>query len=247
MSTNYWATFTLTFVLICSTPALYAKEDIQLLTGVSLNNKYSTFEYMGTELSPDYTTVNIEVIGFYKKMYMKVNYDQSIKDDIQSVGNGDFFYFSREDAALTWGYNVWGRLSVFTGLLAGKTEFPIITASGVDSFISELSYVGPFVGVSYGIPAGKGTLNVNFAFTSMQGKYSVSAFTSLLAETTGTTDGVSLGINWMRPINEGLNFIVGYKVNRFEFTDEDLAIGGIDFSTVDQMNIISFGFLTYFD
>ncbi|MDH5648962.1 MAG: hypothetical protein OEY67_04835 [Gammaproteobacteria bacterium] len=240
--------FPVIFSLLFSVSPGYAEEPIQMAAGFSLSNKYSLFEISGFELDPDYTTANIDLIWFYGEMYLRLNYDRSIKDDTQNLGGGTHAVFSRQDAGATFGYNLSNRVSVFGGILAGNTEFPIFTSAGTDNFTHELSYVGPFAGTSYSYPLRKGSLSLSIAYTKMNGAFSIyDPANNDQATSHGTTDGLSYGIVWSRRVNEAMNFQMGYKVNRFEFNDDEVAVDGNDNSTKDNMNIFSIGFIVFFE
>ena len=66
-----------------SLPALAEDDDISIVGGVSYNWKNEDFKISGKPFKPEFTTVDWSLIAAYKSVYVKVNFDQSIKDSFQ--------------------------------------------------------------------------------------------------------------------------------------------------------------------
>ena len=155
------------------------------------------------------------------KFFSSINLEQSWKDDIALLNNESILFMDRTDYALTFGYAVFARMSVFAGYKYGETTIygiEILTGYNDLAFIEE----GPFIGISYSQPlADKSTFGASLAYADLDAetKNRIDPFGgpgSGPASATGTADGLSVGIKWSYELSESTLLNIGYKINSYD-------------------------------
>lgn len=235
------------YVSMAALPA-QAEGGINFIGEVSTSNKkidfYTTDGATSGKVSfaADILTLDYAGTAIYKNFYSRVKISQTIQDD--AVLYNTVIVMDRSDQDLTLGYFLGGGISVFVGYKRGVFE-AMVTGDPVDSarrarFIDN----GAFAGGGYTIPVGKGALSLAFAYADMDGEIEIKDTASMV--TTGDTTGYSFSLNWNTPISESTNFVFGLNTTRYDFEDNDLAFGGVDFGTEQSFDSVSLGLVHYF-
>ena len=170
-------------------------EEINIVASATYAYKSLDFEVGNKRFKPKFTTLDWAITAAYKKAFVKINFDQSIKDHNQVNntldGSGAFdntrTTLSREDSGLTIGYSVLNNVSIFGGYKYGKTsgvdtgQIKQVTFTGppggtrfyTDNSSISFTEDGPFLGVSYSHLLKKsGTVNFSFAYANLDGESS---------------------------------------------------------------------------
>jgi len=261
--------FLATFIVASSQPVL-ASDDISFTGGVAYNWKNEDFKIGGKPFKPEFTTVDWSLISSYKSSFVKVNYDQSIKDSFQ-IDNGingggnasnQAIFFGREDIGLTIGYNVLDSVAVFTGYTRGETKgvgTGEVFNEGSGPIYSTLSVSiiekGPFLGASYSYYLqDSGSLSFIVAYARLDGKVSISRADKLIStqSTTfdnqtakGDADGLSYAIIWTNQFSENSLYHISLKTTNYKFNaPEVVSQDSYDFN--DTYTIFSIGFSRFF-
>lgn len=233
---------------------------LDIVSGVSIGNKSMQLKIRDREFTPSFVSMDFFVTALLGKTYIAINYEQSIKDDIQSAtaetGVGTvrgLIYYSRSDASLTIGYPVFKHLDIFGGYRQGETSAYWSVTS--DSFGS--SSQGVFLGgsTSYAV-SNKGAIGFSLAIASLQGDVSLREpfvnTQSILAlnpnppnDIKGSAIGYSLGLNWSGGISKDTSYVVAYKLHLYEFEDDD-KFGGLDLSYEENFSTLSVGVSHFF-
>ena len=186
--------FLLVGIVVFSTQTVFAEnDDISIVGGVAYNIKNERFDIANKPFKPDFVTIEWSLIAAYKSAYVKLNYDESVKDGAQvdttpSSGGGSndnqALLFDRKDAGITFGYSVLEGLSLFAGYTRGETgvtgtgDFSVqgnLTSSYIETAFSTLTVnvteQGPFVGASYSYYLkDSGSLSFSLAYARLDGE-----------------------------------------------------------------------------
>ncbi len=251
------------FVISISQSASAEDDEISIVGGVAYNWKNEDFKINGKPFKPEFTTVDWSLIAAYRSFYVKVNFDQSIKDSFQidnsASGSGtpdnQAILFSRDDIGLTFGYSVLDNVTVFAGFTRGETE-----GAGTGQIIDEgtgpafstvsISIIeqGPFVGASYSYYLhNSGSLSFSLAYAKLDGEVMLRNASTLIATraTTfnsqvakGDADGLSYSVTWTDLFAENILYNIGFKQTDYKFDAPEVV--GQDSSDFDDT------YLTFF-
>lgn len=234
------------FTLVCVSGLFFgngvveAKDSgVTVVPGVSYGYKNANYKITGVELSPQFIFLDTSLSIISGKFYVSANYDASIKDDMQ-ITNETVISFSREDYAVTAGYGVWKKVSLFAGYKSGKTEVVTIDDPGGDPNTRiKFEEDGPFVGltVSHNV-SDTSSLGLSIAYASLDGS-------NFNGEDKGDTTGLSVGLTLSGSLSENVDYQVGLKTIRYEF-NHDVAPGDEDSSSNLDFDILTIGIKRYF-
>ena len=200
-----------------------------------------------------FTTLDISLTTAYNKLYLTLSHERSIQDDIISAldsnGNPGLLFLSRQDNALTAGYNLWRNTSLFGGFRQGKTESHFNLSNQKLNVKSD----GIFGGISYNHSVdNNNTIGLSIAAAQLSGEATLAEpFTvrpnvpAVPENIDGDALGYSFSINWLSALSSTTNFNAGFKVQRYEFEDQ-VIFGGIDLSYEENYTSFSFGISRYF-
>lgn len=210
----------------------------------------------GKSFNSNLVTLDIGATLAYRSFYLSAGYDTSIKDSIEHnttpSGSGtpddSIIAISRDDAALTLGYNAWKGLSVFAGYKYGRFDAVIISdvtvmppGNGAIRFTTH----GPFLGAGYSFRLSKGSLDFSVAYAAMSGELKSSRAAGTVT-VEGDATGFSYGISWSGALSETATYTVGLKANRYSF-DADPPPGTTDEPDLDEVhNIFHVAIQKYF-
>lgn len=238
--------------LLVPLPVLAETDNMQYYLGASVNYMETKYEFAGFEYRPEFTTLNTELVVSRGPAYIRVNYDQSIKDDEQFEPDGTIVFFSRKEYGLALGYEVYQGITIHGGYLSGEINFPALasnTSVVPDNYEYTWSETGLYLGANYSLRLGKGAINVHAAYASLDGKYEIAnAGGSTVSKTSGSTRGQSYGINWSQPINKNFQATIGYRVKHYRFEADDIdTFTGDDLSTDFDTKVFTLGIMALFD
>jgi hypothetical protein len=228
--------------------SVQADEDVSVIGEVATSNKqidfYTTDGGSGAKIrfAADILTLDYAGTVIYRNFYSRVKISQTIKDD--SVIINTVVMMERTDQDFTLGYFLGGGVSVFAGYKHGVFEAFVTGDQASDAMRARFIDNGAFAGVGYSFPVGKGAMSLSLAYADMDGEIEIKSTTSEI--TTGDTTGYSFSLNWNTPITETTNFVFGLNSTRYDFDDQDLVIGGYDFSTEQSFDSVSLGLVHYF-
>jgi hypothetical protein len=214
---------------------------VTIVPGVSYGYKNSSFKLAGLEFTPKFIVLDTSLSIISGKFYVSANYDASVKDDLQvPVPGGTVVSFSREDYAVTAGYGVWKKVSLFAGYKSGKTEAVAFADPGADPNVKiKFEEDGPFVGfsVSHNV-SNTSTLGASIAYASLDGS-------NFSGQDKGDTTGLSVGLTLTGNLSETVDYQIGLKAIRYEF-DHDVPAGVEDSSSELNFDILTIGIKRYF-
>jgi hypothetical protein len=230
-------------VLFCTLlPTLAANaddSDFRFFNAFTLQEKSLEFSLGNGLLHSTQTTYDF-LIGVNRgSFYLLGEMERPFSKDTNTVGPGTPSQTSidRQDNSLTAGYNVWRSLNVFVGRKTGKTT-ALFVPTGISTESLEFEYreKGSFVGASYGVDFGSsGQLSFSLAYADLPTTLSRKTIRSGSMESTkGTTSGASYGIRWSGTYTEGVDYVIGYKQNNYEFDDEQKGIDNNKDMTTQQ-------------
>jgi hypothetical protein len=238
---------------LCAANTLLAAEKlpIDIVGELSIGWKSMDLSIRDREITPNWLTLGLSLTGVIEPFYLTLHYEESVDEDIQGEPSG-LLFLDRRDAHVELSYNVWKELAVSVGYRVGETDAHS-TASN-DSFGT--SEEGFFIGGSYWHSFGKkGTLTGNLAIADLKGKVSfrepfvdTSAFVvgeSPPQNIEGDALGVSFALNWTGPLGDNTFYLVGLKLQRFEFEDQ-VVFGGLDLSYEQNFDSASIGLVHRF-
>lgn len=251
--------------LAVSTGGARAEEasDFAVVGGVSFGFKNVEFDVVDKKFNPQFVTVDVSFTAAYKRAYLTLDYDPSIKDyvtlnDTPNASGGidnQMLLFSRLDYSVTLGYNVWRDLNLFAGYKYGETRVSLfsdatkIVPPKPEEFNQEISFreVGPFAGLSYAFRFEKGSLSMSAAYARLDGKF---VFTNVVGKviSKGDTDGLSIGLGWSGPLVGNLSYAIGYKGHRYKYRQDSMTDPDSkeDFSSDVSYNMFYIGIANYF-
>jgi len=201
---------------------------------------------IGTYESGEKLRDNLPFIGFggtlsYDRFFIDAYVQRSGEgEDGGSSKTDDFFVannspvdFKRKDYAITLGYGVTDRLSIFGGYKYGQTDFERLDTLASIGFVgdtffkesvhSEFKQDGPFIGATYGWQLGNGLFGLNIAVAKMDGektRHTVVTGSSNHQSTSIFSDdtlGVTFGISWKAPITKNLMYGLSLDGYRYDF------------------------------
>lgn len=185
------------------------------------------------------------------RFFSSINLEQSWKDDIALLNNESVLFMDRTDYALTVGYAVFARMSVFAGYKYGETT--IYGIDVVNTSYNDLAFIeeGPFIGISYSQPlADKSTFGASIAYADLDAETEnridpTGAIPgSGPASATGTADGLSVGIKWSYELSESTLLNIGYKINSYDAEGTNKA--NDEYSLESDYEFVTFGLRHYF-
>jgi len=242
--------FIITSMLL--TRSAHAEEDsVDFVMGTSINFKTVDFVVNGTDLNPEYTTVNLAFTAVYKDFYTTVNLDQSLRDDAKILfdgANSSAAIISREDAGVTFGYSLWKGLSVFGGYKLGRTDVTIFSDSNPSEENLEVVFdeEGLFVGGNYTVNFDNGKmLSLSLGFADLDGDITLTNVSRGARMVPGDLTGFSYALTWSVPSGDSLTYNYGLRANRYEFKDTS-GDPTEDLSFDENFTIITFGVSNYF-
>ena len=249
--------------------ALAEEDDISIVGSVSYNWKNEDFTIGGKPFKPEFTTVDWSIIAAYKSAYVKVNFDQSIKDSLQidnsssgSTPDNQAIYFGRDDSVITLGYSAADNITVFAGYTRGVTEGvgtgQIIdegTGPAFSTLTINITEKGPFVGASYSYyMKDSGSFSFVVAYAQLDGEVllrsantlidtQVTTFNSQVAN--GDVDGLSYSISWSDYFAENIQYYISLKQTDYKFDVPEVA-GEDSFDFDDTYLALSIGLSKFF-
>ena len=128
-------------------------------------------------------------------------------DDNQgnSIGNVNAKHY---DWAISLGYMITEKWSIFTGYKSGTTEWnqTIIRPVGSEKRDGKFEQDGPFLGVSYSLPIEPGVLNFRAAYAYLNGNFERNIVSLRQDELNldGNSNAYSLGLSWTQSLTENL-------------------------------------------
>lgn len=158
--------------------------------------------------------------------------------DYTSYGDGNA---KHADLALSLGYLITDRWSIFAGYKSGKTDWDQTNRRHHyfnDGFVSEVfvdnkiygdfKQDGPFLGTAYSLPVGPGIITFRCAYAYLDGTEKMEIdqvyhFTEVNINNTlnhnldGNSNAFSLGVSWTQPITNNLGTSVGINYHRYKF------------------------------
>lgn len=221
-------------------PSGYAEDSgsTTIISGVGISNKTLRFDIADIQFEPSFLSLDFSLAAAKGKFFSSIQIDQSILDNLNPGVNEDdaggggggntneVAVFSRDDVAISVGYNFWKSANVFGGYKAGRTEVDFFNSNdpNFENLNVKLQEYGPFLGASYAISYGEtATLGLSIAYASMKGEFkSGSKDNKGPGETEGDTTGFSYGVSWSNAISEKFGFTLGVKINRYKFKDTAL-------------------------
>lgn len=188
-----------------------------------------------------FSVIDLGMTAAYDRFYVKLSSELPMGEEY-TYGPTLVRQLKREDFGVSVGYYATENLSLFGGYSYGKTS--IISFDGGGGLPPYPVYTqhrdeGMFIGSNYSFFVGKtGTLGLNFAYASMDGRMIVQDTNPGVLPTTetGNTSGFSLGVTWSDTYKKKLNYYVAYKQKNY---NTDLTTISID----KKFNIITFGFV----
>lgn len=169
----------------------------------------------------------------------------------------------RSDIDLNFGYRANRNWALFAGYRAGSTDIDFTIR---DTDIQQEEFYredGFFAGASYTLPLGRpGNLSFTFAYTRYNTDLQFTAgfeeeseeeeeeeadepieFDDLEGRYSGSSDGVSAGINWVVPLGKSLAMRAQYKVNIYNL---DVNVDGLRFRPAQRLVYFNLGLLYAF-
>ena len=165
---------------------------------------------------------------FYFDVYVAHSLEASDEDTLTPIDISVDWDVDVFDAALTAGYNVWKSLAVYAGWkwhttdMDGSISIPANWRGAGNAAIpnalnmdNEISYNGPFIGVSYGWKIGESNLlsvNAAYAWMSANMDLTISTTNGNYSEKLPTADsdddasGLTLGIAWKGYLTDALSY-----------------------------------------
>ncbi len=254
-----------TLAVLAASPALGAEtrqgDDVTAVWGAAVNYKTVGFAVGKKEFAPQYVTLDMSLTTAYRGFYLGANYDVSLKDYVTlnntPAGGGgvdnSIVTFSRQDAGMTFGHNVWKSMNLFVGYRLGETSahvFSDLTSGARNSSIAFLTK-GPFLGASYGFAMGKrGTLLLSAAYAAMLSEVTERSTPSIGAaenrDLEGSANGYSVGIGWTGPLEGTLAYTVAYKFSKYKFRQDNVTDPDDDLSFDEVHNVFTLSVQKYF-
>ncbi|MBE9516134.1 MAG: hypothetical protein IME93_04070 [Proteobacteria bacterium] len=202
----------------------------------------------------DIGTIIIGVNYNQGRFFSSINLEQSWKDDIALLNNESILFLDRTDYALTFGYAVFERMSVFVGYKYGETSIYGIDV-GIDAGTpgyNDLAFIdeGPFLGISYSQPVtDKSVLGFSLAYADMDAETEnridpYGGPGAGPASATGSVDGLSTGIKWSYELSESTLLNIGYKLNSYDAEGTNMT--GDDYTLESDYEFVTFGLRHYF-
>jgi hypothetical protein len=114
--------------------------------------------------SPDFITLYLSLTASIERVFVSVDHEFSIEDDIETDPGGLIFY-SREDTNITLGYG-FDNFTVFTGFRTGATDAHYSGNNEAFGTSSDGYYLGISAGYFF---EGKGNLSASIAIASLDG------------------------------------------------------------------------------
>jgi len=261
------------WIVVFFAQSAFAEEEISIVGGVAYSLKSEEFTVGGKPFKPEFTTIDWSLIAAYKSSYIKLNYDQSVKDDSilnnTPSGNGGLdnsvLLFSREDSGITIGYSVLDSLTLFAGYTRGRTDVlgfsdvsgrvtalpPEIRNRNIDITITEK---GPFVGASYiHYLKDSGSFNFSVAYAQLDGVLSfktadtdveTGTVTVISESSEGDSTGFSYSVTWTDQFSEDILYNITLKRTEYNFDGSPIRNESLDFDNI--YNIFSIGFSKFF-
>ena len=217
---------------------------------LAIGQKSSALNIRDRSFSPDFLTLDISLTAAIDNLFLTVNRELSIKDDIETDPGGLIFY-SREDLNITFGYG-FEDVTVFGGVRSGETNANYTGNNGAFGTSSEGVYLG--VSSSYYLE-GAGNFTGSMAIASLDGQVSLSepfvdtsAFTVLTppAVIQGSAVGFSISIGWQAQVSASTIASFDWKLNQFNFED-NVVFGGLDLSYEENFSTFYIGLTHFFE
>ncbi|MDH5632337.1 MAG: hypothetical protein OEZ10_05000 [Gammaproteobacteria bacterium] len=191
--------------------------------------------------------------------YISLNAEMPLREETTPIGES-LLFLERDDYALTLGYSVFERISVFAGYKYGKTRitnvYTDVDLSGptprpyLGSSEFDLIEEGPFLGLAYNQPINEGNwLGVNVAYGFMDSEIvnhtlATGGGNTGPASGSGDTEGFSFGVRWSHAFSAATQVAVGYKMNTYDNEGADITGTGYKYESV--YNYITLGLSHYF-
>jgi len=251
-------------VILLAAPAAVSADtgqsDLVIVPRIAYSYKTVSFSLNGKEIKPFYQTLDLGITAAYKAFYVSANYDNSVKDAMihNTLPNGgagsgyddSILNMSREDWAVTLGYNIGIGFTVFGGYKNGTTTALITSnalapsppAPGSDPMNQEFNMTlrGPFLGAGYTARFSKGSLDISVAYAHLDPDvYSLRVYPDIeYTVVSGKASGFSYGVSWSGPswsgpLAETAGYSVGLKSNRYRFR-ADVPPGQNDEASFDE-------------
>lgn len=217
---------------------------LDVAAGSAINMKTHSFEIKGNKLEPEFTTLDLNLALIHQGFYLRANYDQSLRDEVDNY-RGSLFFSSRKDYGFTLGYNIAKNLSLFLGQQTGITEMANANlGSASDNFVTTFRFVGPYAGLSYSIPFKSHSLGISLAYADMEGTVTIEdPAAGQRTKQEGDTVGLSYSVQLSGPFSQDMGYSVYAKINKYDFDDTN---GGEDWSTKETFTIYGVSLLKYF-
>jgi hypothetical protein len=177
--------------------------------------------WSGGGFSIDYSTTNYGLSYFLDDGYfVDLNIRQG-DDEVpdQTLNNGTFDGFSRDDTTYTIGRAIGNGMSVFGGMIS--SEYTVdVTQSLVFSETIEME--GLYVGVGKQFQMEKGSINVSVAFADLDLDLSYGgALEGVIQPYSESGSGFSYTISYNYPVNNGVIINAEYKSQSYGFDSAD--------------------------
>jgi hypothetical protein len=257
---KYHIWFALTIFLLTVMPASAATDaDTHVFGGFAVQEKSLQFLLNTIPIDSTQKTGNFSLGAASRGIYVLVEFERPLSQDIsivQPLAQPVQISIEREDNTLTVGYNLWRSLNLFVGRKSGRTnvESDVLgTASSTKAAGYRYTEKGYFVGASYSFDFGaRGQLGLSLAYAELPTEV-VATYYAIPAVgtefTSGTTSGTSYGVKWTGPLAPQLDYSIGYKLSKYEFTDKALTAdsgGGFGLSTKQDYKTLYIGIIKTF-
>jgi hypothetical protein len=250
-----YAGFSPVLALLVALPANAAADsDFQVFGGYAVQEKSLQFALNTIPIDSTQKTGNFSLGAASRGFYVLLEFERPFSQDIsirQPSTSPVQISIEREDSTLTVGYNLWRSLNIFVGRKSGYTNVESEVISTTNSVVAvgyRYSEKGNFAGASYSFDFGaRGQLGLSLAYANLPTEVSGLWYGSPAAAavfTSGITRGTSYGIKWTGPLAPQLDYSIGYKLSKYEFTDTALTAdngGGLGLSTKQDYKTFSIG------
>ena len=193
---------------------------------IGFSNGSMDSAWSGGGFSADHSTTNYGLSYFLNDGYFL---DLSIRqgDDAtpdQTLDNGTFNNFSRDDTVYTIGKALGDGISVFGGIM--NTDYTIDVTQGGLTFSETIDLEGLFVGVGKQFPMKTGSINISAAFADLDFDLSYGGdLAGVYQPISDSGSGLSYTIAYNYSVNNSVLINAEYKIQSYGF---DLADDEID-------------------
>lgn len=221
-------------ILVCLTVAFSSPASADFVGRVGFSNGSMDSVWSGGGFSADHSTTNFGLSYFLEDGYFL---DLSIRqgDDAtpdQTLDNGTFNNFSRDDTTYTIGKALGDGITVFGGMI--NTEYTVDVTQTVD-FSETIEMEGFYVGAGKQFPMETGSISISAAFADLDLDLSYGGALAGDPPFSESGSGLSYTVSYTYPVNDNVAINAEYKNQSYGFDSAD--------DEVDQFGInLNYGF-----